>query len=107
VRNAKSKDSLNFIEKIEIYGKLDSPVAGLPVDSNGYSRLVYFNRTTDKLGCDGRCLKFNITPINWKEILKTNKLVHLQPKLIISSVPLSTMKLAGSIDFSVKFNLVF
>ncbi len=107
VRNAKSKDSLNFIEKIEIYGKLDSPVAGLPVDSNGYSRLVYFNRSTDKLGCDGRCLKFNITPINWKEILKTNKLVHLQPKLIISSVPLSTMKLAGSIDFSVKFNLGF
>lgn len=107
IRDAKSRDSLTFIEKLEIYGKLDNPIDGLPVDSNGFSRLVYFDRTKDQLGCDGRCLKLNITPVDWKQLLKSNKLVHLQPKIIINSVPLSTMKLAGSIDFSVKFNLGF
>ncbi len=107
VRNAKSRDSLNFIEKLEIYAKLDSPVVGLPVDANGYSRLVYFDQIEDKFACDGRCIKLNIAPVDWKELLKTNKLVHLQPKLIINSVPVSTMKLAGSVDFSVKFNLGF
>lgn len=107
VRDAKSLDSLDFIQKIEVYGRLDSPIEGLPVDSRGFSRLVYFDRAKDQVGCDGRCIKLNIESVNWKELLKANKLVHLQPKLTINSVPLSTMKLAGSIDFSVKFNLGF
>lgn len=107
VRNAKSRDSLNFIDKLELYAKLDSPVPGLPVDKNGYSRIVYYDRTKDRLGCDGRCIKFNIAPVNWKALLMTNKFVHLQPKLIINSVPQSTMKLAGAVNFSVKFNLGF
>lgn len=107
IRNAKARDSLNFIEKLEIYGKLDTPLKGVPVDSQGYTRLVYFNKSKDQIGCDGRCLKLNIAPIDWKELLKNNKLIHVSPKLTINSVPLSTMKLAGSIDFSVKFNLGF
>ncbi len=107
IRNAKSRDNLQFINKLEIYGKLDYPVPGIPVDANGYTRLVYFNQAKDKFGCDGRCMKLNIAPIDWKELLRTNKLIHLQPKLTINSVPLSTMKLAGSIDFSVKFELGF
>lgn len=107
IRNAKSRDSLTFIEKLEIYGKFDSPVPGLPVDGQGFTRLVYFDRSKDQLGCDGLCLKLNINQINWKELLKANKLVHLQPKLVINSVPASTMKLAGSVNFSVKFNLGF
>jgi hypothetical protein len=107
IQNAKSRDSLGFIDKLEIYGKLDSPVPGIPVGPDGYIRLVYFSKATDSYGCDGRCIKLNIAPIDWKELLKTNKLVHLQPKLTINSVPLSTMKLAGSVDFSVKFNLGF
>lgn len=107
IQNAKSRDSLNFIDKLEIYGKLDTPVPGIPVGPDGYIRLVYFNKATDSYGCDGRCIKLNIAPIDWKELLKTNKLVHLQPKMTINSVPLSTMKLAGSVDFSVKFELGF
>jgi hypothetical protein len=107
VREAKDRDSLGFIEKLEILAKFDNPVPGLPVDSNGFSKLVYFSKNNDKLSCEGRCLKLNIAPVDWKELLKTNKLAHLQPKLIINSVPLSTMKLAGSIDFSIKFNLGF
>ncbi|MGZ3787179.1 MAG: hypothetical protein ACXVLQ_01580 [Bacteriovorax sp.] len=107
VRDAKNKDSLDFIQKIEIYGKLDNSIEGLPVDTQGYARLVYFDRAEDQLECNGRCIKLNIAPVDWRQLLKTNKMVHLQPKLIINSVPLSTMKLAGSIDFSVKFNLGF
>jgi hypothetical protein len=107
VRNAKNRDSLSFIDKLEIHLKLDSPIDGLPVDANGYSKIVYYDRTKDALDCDGRCIKLNVANVDWKKLLKANKLVHLQPKLTINSVPLSTMKLAGSIDFSVKFNLGF
>ncbi|MDO9184262.1 MAG: hypothetical protein Q7U04_17745 [Bacteriovorax sp.] len=107
VRNAKEDDSLRFIEKLEILIKLDSPVEGLPVDANGYSKIVYFDRATASSECDGSCIKLSIANVNWKKLLESNKLIHLQPKLIINSVPQSTMKLAGSIDFSVKFNLGF
>lgn len=107
VKNAKSRDSLTFIDKLELYAKLDNPVPGLPVNDQGFSRIVFYDRAKDSLGCDGHCIKLNIARVNWKQLLKTNKLVHLQPKLIINSVPLSSMKLAGSIEFSVKFNLGF
>lgn len=107
IKNAKDRDSLQFIDKLEIEGKLDIPVPGVPVDASGYTRLVYFNKVQDQLGCDGRCMKLNIAPINWKALLRDNKLVHLRPKITINSVPLSTMKLAGSIDFSIKFQLGF
>lgn len=107
VRNAKSRDSLTFINKLEIYAKLDAPLEGLVVDAEGYTKLVYFDSSVDKLQCDGSCIKLNITNLDWKKLLQTNKLVHLQPKLVINSVPLSTMKLAGAVDFSVKFNLGF
>lgn len=107
VTNAKSRDSLAFIERLDLYAKLDSPVPGLPVDAQGYSKIVFYEQAKDSLGCDGACIKLNIANVNWKRLLKTNKLVHLQPKLVINSVPRSTMKLAGSVDFSVKFNLGF
>jgi hypothetical protein len=107
VRNAKNKDSLKFINKLEILAKLENPVEGLAVDKHGYSRLIYYDSGADSLLCDEKCLKLNIVQVNWKELLRTNKIVHLQPKLTVNSVPASTMKLAGSIDFSVKFNLGF
>ena len=107
VRNAKKRDSLKFIYKLELYVKLDVPVEGMEVSKNGYTKIIYYDSTKDSLGCDGQCINFKIADINWKKLLQTNKLVHLQPKLLINSVPESTMKLAGSIDFSVKFNLGF
>lgn len=107
VRNAKSVDSLAFINKLEIFVKLDTPVPGLSVDSNGYSRLLYYDSSKNLMECDGSCIKLNIARVDWKKLLQSNKLVHLLPKLVINSVPRSTMKLAGSIDFSVKFNLGF
>lgn len=107
VRNAQSKDSLEFITKLEIYAKLDTPVTGLRMDGNGYSRIVYYDSAVDRLKCDGHCIRLNVANINWKELIQNNKLVHLQPKLVINAVPVSTMKLAGSVKFSVKFNLGF
>jgi len=107
VRNAKKRDSLKFIYKLEIFMRLDVPVEGLEVGQNGYTKIVYFDSSTDSLGCDGQCINFNIANIDWKKLLQTNKIVHLWPRLIINSVPESTMKLVGSIDFSVKFNVGF
>ena len=107
VRNAKKRDSLKFIYKLELFAKLDVPVEGMEVSKNGYTKIVYYDSSTDSLGCDGQCINFNIADIDWKKLLQTNKIVHLQPKLVINSVPESTMKLAGSIDFSVKFNVGF
>ncbi|RPJ78794.1 MAG: hypothetical protein EHM20_03045 [Alphaproteobacteria bacterium] len=107
VEEAKSTDSLKFIDRLELYARLDSPVPGLPVDDQGYSKILYYDRSVDSLGCNGHCLKLNIANVNWKQLLMTNKIVHLQPKLVINSVPRSTMKLAGSVEFSVKFNVGF
>lgn len=107
VKNATNMDTLSFIEKLEVYAKLDVPIPGLLVDTAGFSKVVYYERTTRILDCNNLCIKFNIANVNWKQLFKTNKIVHLKPKLIINSVPLSTMKLAGTIDFSVKFNLGF
>jgi hypothetical protein len=107
VRNAKNRDSLEFVEKLEILIKLDSPVEGLPTDEKGYAKILYFDSSKNSLRCDGRCIKFNIADVDWKKLLQKNKFVRIQPKLVINSVPKSTMKLAGSINFSVKFNLGF
>lgn len=107
IKDPKSKDMLSFIDSLEIYAKLEVPIDGLEVDNQGYSKLVYFNTKKDSFDCAGNCIKLNLAKIQWKKLLETNKSVHLRPKIIINSVPLSTMKLAGSIDFSVKFNLGF
>ncbi|AUN98992.1 hypothetical protein DOM21_05995 [Bacteriovorax stolpii] len=107
IDNAKKKDSLEFIEKVEIYALLNKPIAGLPVDDNGMTRLVYFDKKTHPLECNGRCLNLRIEKVNWKEIIKNNPKIKLQPKIIINSVPKSTMALAGSVSFSIKFNLGF
>ncbi len=107
IDNAKKKDTLEFIEKVEIYALLDKPLPGLPVDENGMTRLVYFDKKVHPLECNGRCLNLRIEKVNWKEIIKNNPKVKLQPKIIINSVPKSTMALAGSVSFSIKFNLGF
>ena len=107
IRNSKSKDNLRFIDKIEIYAKMDNIPVGVPVDEKGYARLLFFDRKIQSLGCEDRCLTFEQEPIVWKDLIARNKLISIHPKIIINSVPLSTMKLAGSIDFSVKFNLGF
>ncbi len=104
IDNAKKKDTLEFIEKVEIFALLDKPIAGLPVDEQGMTRLVYFDKKEHPLECNGRCLNLRIEKVNWKEIMKNNPKVKLQPKIIINSVPKSTMALAGSVSFSIKFN---
>lgn len=107
IDKAKKKDSLAFIGKIEIYAQLDEPIKGVPVDENGYSRLVYFDIEKHKLECENRCLNLKAEKINWKDLLKKNKRIRLQPKIVINSVPKSSMALAGSVGFSVKFKLGF
>lgn len=107
VDNAKKIDSLKFIEKIEIYALLDKPIPGLPVNADGMTRLVYFDKQKDGLDCGGNCLNLKIENIDWKELIKNNVRIKLQPKIIINSVPKSTMALAGSVSFSIKFNLGF
>lgn len=107
IENAKRKDSLNFISKVEIYALLDEPIENVPVDEKGYSRLVYFDNVDQKLECEDRCINLKLEKVNWKKILQQNKKVKLQPKIIINSVPKSSMALAGSVGFSVKFKLGF
>ncbi len=107
IKDAKKHDDLNFVEKFEIFIKLDSAIEGLPVDDLGYSRIVYFDKSLDASKCGEKCISLNIVKVNWKNVLQTNKFVHLLPKISINSVPTSTMKLAGTLDFSVKFNLGF
>lgn len=107
VDNAKKKDSLEFIEKVEILAKLDNPIEGLAVDKNGFSRLVYYDKKIHKLDCNGSCLSLRIEKMNWKELIRSNPRLVLQPKIIINSVPKSSMALAGSVSFSIKFNLGF
>jgi hypothetical protein len=107
VDNAKKKDSLEFIERIEILAKLDTPIEGLAVDKNGFSRLVFYDKKIHKLDCSGSCLSLRIERTNWRELIKSNPRLALQPKIIINSVPKSSMALAGSVSFSIKFNLGF
>lgn len=107
VDNAKKKDSLEFIERIEIYALLDKPLSTRAPDENGMTRLVYFDKKIHQLECDGRCLNLRIEKLNWKELIKNNPKIKLQPKIFINSVPKSTMSLAGSVSFSIKFNLGF
>jgi hypothetical protein len=107
IRNSKSKDHLRFIDKIEVYAKLKKPVPGVGVDEDGFTRLLFFDRKIQSLGCDDKCLSFEQEKLDWKEIMAQNKIITIRPKITINSVPLNTMKLAGSIDFSVKLNLGF
>lgn len=107
IANAKKSDSLTFIGKIEIYALLDEPLKGVPQDKLGYSRLVYYDVSQHKLECENRCLNLRLEKVNWKELMKNNKKVKLQPKITIISVPTSSMALAGSVGFSVKFKLGF
>jgi hypothetical protein len=107
VDKATKKDSLEFIERIEIMVHLNNPVEGLAVDKKGFSRLVYYDKKVHKLGCDGKCLNLRIERVKWKELIRLNPHVTLQPKIIVNSVPKSTMALAGAVDFSIKFNLGF
>jgi len=107
IDNAKRKDSLEFIEKIEVYAILDQPQEGFPLNENGMVKLVSFDKKVNDLECDGRCLNLKIEKLNWKELIKNNPKIKLQPKIVINSVPKSTMALAGSVSFSIKFNLGF
>ncbi len=107
IDNAKKKDTLDFIEKVEIYALLDRPLSGATVDEKGLTRLVFFDKKVHPLECEGRCLNLRIEKLNWKELIKNNPKIKLQPKIVINSVPKSTMALAGSVSFSIKFNLGF
>ncbi|MBC7428765.1 MAG: hypothetical protein H7336_09160 [Bacteriovorax sp.] len=107
IDNAKKRDSLGFIEKLEIYAILDTPLKNHPPDENGLTRLVYFDKKLHPLECDGRCLNLRIEKLDWKELIRNNPKIKLLPKININSVPKSTMSLAGSVSFSIKFNVGF
>jgi hypothetical protein len=107
IRNSKSKDNLRFIDKLEIYAKLKTPPPGIPVDEKGFSRLLFFDRKIQSLSCEDKCLTLEQEKLDWKALISENKIIAIHPKIIINSVPLSTMKLAGSVDFSIKFDLGF
>jgi hypothetical protein len=107
IDNAKKKDSLGFIEKIEVYAIIDETKSNRPYAEATIIKLVSFDKKLNDLECEGRCLNLNIEKINWKELIKNNPKLKLQPKIVINSVPKSTMALAGSVSFSIKFNLGF
>ena len=107
IDNAKRKDSLKFIEKIELYAVLDKDEFNVPLRESSFIKLVSFDKSIDELDCEGKCLKLNIEKINWKDLIKNNPKIKLQPKIFINSVPKSDMALAGSVSFSIKFNLGF
>jgi hypothetical protein len=107
IDNAKKKDSLQFIEKIEVYALLEHSLKNHPPGEDGMTRLVYFDKKIHPLECDGQCLNLRIEQINWKELIQNNPRIKLQPKIVINSVPKSTMSLAGAVGFSIKFNLGF
>jgi hypothetical protein len=107
IDNAKKKDSLGFIEKIEVYAILDTIQPNFKTNEDGMVKLVSFDKKLNDLECEGRCLNLNIEKVNWKELIKNNPKIKLQPKIVINSVPKSTMALAGSVSFSIKFNLGF
>jgi hypothetical protein len=77
------------------------------MEADGYVRLLFFDRKIHSLGCEEKCLEFEQEKLNWKKIIAENKIISIKPKIVINSVPLSTMKLAGSVDFSVKFDIGF
>lgn len=107
IDKAGKKDSLEFIEKIEIYALLEHDLPGINPDMNGMTRLVYYDKKIHSLDCNGTCLNLKIEKIDWKELIKNNPKIKLQPKIFINSVPKSSMALAGSVSFSIKFNLGF
>lgn len=107
IRNSKSKDNLRFINKIEIYAKLKNVPVGIPVDENGFARILYYDNKEQSLGCEDKCLNLMQENINWKQLIQENKMISVHPKIVINSVPLSSMKLAGSVDFSIKFDVGF
>lgn len=107
IRDSKSKDSLKFIDKVEIFALLKRVHNGLPVNEEGYTRILYFDRTVNNLGCDDKCLVLVAEDVNWKKLLQENPTTVIKSKIIVNSVPESTMKLAGSVEFSVKFNVGF
>lgn len=107
IDNAKKKDSLNFIEKIEVYAIIENGIENPPFAESTVIKLVSFDKKLNDLECEGRCLNLDIEKVNWKELIKNNKKLKLQPKIIINSVPKSTMALAGSVSFSIKFDLGF
>jgi hypothetical protein len=107
IRDPRSKDTLKFLDSIEIWAKLHRPIDGLPVDQDGYTRMLYFNRGEHTLGCGDKCLILKSEKVNWKKFLLDNPSLELKPIITINSVPDSTMKLAGSIEYSIKFNVGF
>lgn len=107
VDRAKKNDSLEFIDKIELYAIVDNDFQGIQRGSDGLVKLVSYNRKIHPLGCDNKCLSLRIEDINWKDLIQTNSRIRIVPVLLINSVPKSTMKLAGSVSFSIKLNLGF
>ena len=107
IDNAKRKDSLKFIEKIDLYAIVENGEESISLTGSSLIKLVSFDKKKNELECDGKCLRLNIEKTNWKELIKNNPKIKLQPKIFINSVPKRTMALAGSVSFSIKFNLGF
>jgi hypothetical protein len=107
ISNAETKDNLSFIETVGILAKLKNPIDGLLVDENGYTRILYYERASSGLSCDNKCLVLKVEKIDWKKFFKENSSLEIKPVVTVNSVPDSTMKLAGLIEFSIKFNVGF
>lgn len=104
----KKLENLDFIEKIEISAQLDEGVEGAhTINKEGNVLLVSYDKKKDQLGCEKKCVELKIQNINWKSILTKNKHIRLVPKVLINSVPKSTMKLSAEVKFSLKLNLGF
>ena len=107
VRNPQSKDSLIFLDKIEIWVKLHKPIDGLPMDEEGFTRMLYYDRADKTLSCNEKCLVIKSEHVNWKKFLQDNPSLEIKPLIKINAVPDTAMKLAGSIEYSIKFNVGF
>lgn len=104
----KKNETLEFIDRIEIAAQLDESEKGkYKLNKDGNVILVSYDKKRDQLDCEKKCLKLKIEEINWKTLLSKNKHVKLMPKILINSVPKSTMSLTADIKFSLKLNLGF
>jgi hypothetical protein len=107
VKNGSRYGSLTFLKKIEIYAKFSNIPEGLVAEDDGYVKILYFENGIHLFGCDGSCLTLEQVNIDWKKVLFENSKILIRPKVKIYGVPIKTLKLSGSIDFSTKVDVGF
>lgn len=94
--------SFAFIKDLKIYLDFVVPEEG-QMDRRGRGLLLAsYNREEDRKNLKrlGRELHLNINPINWKEILKTQRTFVIYTELVVDSVPQTEMKFGGDLGVS-------